>query len=620
MSFNPLVIYDRDSDDSSSEGGYSDNHVAMGIGNDACRDDRSDYSLDSSLFTDASNDEMDGTGLDGNFNPQGLRIDEGKRVGIDTDDESDDEGEHGLYHIDKDIAYRGMEDRSGMRGAGGSISSGSFSSGNSSDDDIDWNMKGNGTNQTWVKTEKDVDDGVPVGSARIGEIVDAGHPSTDRTTEEIAETRRQGKESFAQQKREAEDTAGRQRNKVLVQEALAKARSLKGTARAHQVAVAERLAEGTLTGRRVRTAEGYNVAEKTGRTLAPSLKAKGMSAIRSGVSGALNRELNVKQDATAREREASAKAERNLVRSHSGMQKHAEDKALKVISRGIGLRRNVDPETGQVKPSYRQQLKGKALQTAKANMNAKADKFFALKSLAKMKSATKEKRLARLLVEASQKQRREFIRKAVQQGVLAEARARQFYADLLKSDRERNISDDESVGSPRASTTITRAEDPAGSVVASRVRAIEGAGGGGGARARAPSVADDGMSAEKIAEIEARGGYVYDRVNVITLSGKSVIHINGVKMTSNEANRSALMELIKHYDGQPASPQKKAILHALNLKKRMMDSEGRGGGVPQSVAVLKRPSKSSLTVRPLPPHPPARGGGGGGGGGGALRL
>jgi len=540
------MLYDRDSDDSSSEGGFSDHHVAMGIANDKCGDDDR-YSLDSDLFTDASNDEMDGTGLDGNFNPAGLRITAGARVGIDTDDESDDDGEHGLYHQDKDIAYRGMGDRSMLRGGGASISSGSFSSGNSSDDDIDWNMRGNGKNQTWIKDDAQLDDGMPIGTARAGRVVDAGN-SSKMDAEELQHARGEAEKGEQAKESRVKESIAKNKSRALVQEALAKARASKNpTAKAFLERRADILARGTDTGKKV-VVGGVLQSKRSGQVLAPSVRAKGVSALQvlakpSPAKGRLVDEVTLQRaDATARK---------------------------------------------------------------EGEQEAKADKLFLSKSFAKLREATRLRKIKKLAEETTKAEGKRILLRAVlrkwisvtEKNTLSrqlDARDRALLGTLQKG----SLSDDEADAEERTvaggGSVVSKAtgEPSAPSVVSTRIREIESKAGGG---APPPAVAKGEtyvpIKAEEVASIVAEGGYVYNKVNIIRLSGKSVMTINGTKLTSNEVNRGIVTELIAHYDAQPKSAEVKKLLNALNLKKTMMDA-GRGGGAVQTIVNLRRPTPS----------------------------
>ena len=393
-----------------------------------------------------------------------------------------------------------------------------------------------------------------------------------------------------------------------MQEALAKARSLKGTARAHQVAVAERLAEGTLTGRRVRTADGNMVAEKTGRTLAPSLKAKGMSAIRSGVSGTLNRELNAKQDATASEREASAKAERNLVRSHSGMQKHAEDKALKVIKQAVRTRRV--GEDGEVKPSYKEgikkQAKGVALEKAKVELVKRVDKLLLSSALAKMREATRLAK-ARKIADAVEKKYgrsasviqglyRMLVAKKVISKMVAdrEVARRMHYEGLAQLEKGRDEGEPEAEdvgGAGGGRRTVLSAGTTADPRAPSM---LSGSGAEPSAPAPAQALTENHVPAFTFAYRESilreGGGYVaiYKNANVIKVSptgGK--LTVNGVSLTGNRANLPMILELTAFVNANKESiPKWRTMLSALDKRKTMIDA-GRGEGKAQSRPVFK---------------------------------
>ena len=547
----------------------------MGIANDRCDDD-SAYSLDSDLFTDAGNDEMDGTGLEGNFNPQNLRIEAGKRVGIDTDDESDGDGEHGLYHRDRDVGIRGMDSR-GMRGAVGSVSSGSFSAGNSSDDDIDWNMRGNGKNQTWLKDDKDLDDEMPVGSARAGQVVDAGQPSTIIANAEPRASK-QTKED-----KEAE-TSAKNKSRALVQEALAKARATKNpTAKAFL----ERRAE---------------VIAGSGQVLAPSVKAKGRSALLSGAE---------RLKATAREiklttAEAKAREEETSRRLYSGIEQRKIAKSLAEAERKKSLTAGKSVGGGNIggktATAMAREMKAQKVEARKdGEQEAQADKLFLSKSFAKLREATRLRKIKKLAEATNKAEGKRILLRAVlrkwisvtEKNTLSrqlDARDRALLGTLQKG----SVSDDEADAEERTQTLAggkSVASDPRGSVLPPTSAVAKG-------ETYVP------IKAEEVASIEAEGGYVYNKVNIIRLSGKSVITINGTKLTSNAVNEGIVTELLAHYNAQTKTEQVKKILRALNLKKTMMDA-GRGGGVAQTTVNLRRPTRKLKTS----------GGGGGGGGG-----
>jgi hypothetical protein len=112
MSYRVLKLYEPDSDDSSSDGYDGHYHASMGIANDYTgRDDDSDkFSLSSDLMEIISDDEEEDpmTNIKDvkKYNRINLRVNAGKRLGIDSQDTSDDDGDH--YNLDKDysIAHR----------------------------------------------------------------------------------------------------------------------------------------------------------------------------------------------------------------------------------------------------------------------------------------------------------------------------------------------------------------------------------------------------------------------------------------------------------------------------------------------------------------------------------
>jgi len=599
------MLYDRDSDDSSSEGGFSDHHVAMGIANDKCgEDDR--YSLDSDLFTNASNDEMDGTGLDGNFNPAGLRITAGARVGIDTDDESDDDGEHGLYHQDKDIAYRGMGDRGMMRGGGASISSGSFSSGNSSDDDIDVNMRGNGKNQTWLRDDQDLDAEMPVGTARAGLVVDAGN-SSKMDAEDIASARKEADKVAKEQDSKVKESIAKNKSRALVEEALAKARASKDPrAKLHFERRAEMLAKGTDTGKKV-IVKGVLQDKRSGQVLAPSVRAKGRSALKSGLNAELRQ--GVREVTTARAQE-TARANEESRRMYSGEHQHEVKKAVGRVRKFVaGNIKTIKDTAGRLKTG-RQEREAEVVAGQKAEQKhyteMKINKFFASKGLARLRQATRESKLKKILLNEKASVITRFIRLAVAKGVLERARAQQLDADLKALAKGRNISDDEDAETVTRAGGVTVASDPRGSVFTGVLSTAMAGGGGGGASASASAGAPVGqlLNAEQVGRIAGEGGFVHKGVNAVVMNGNRIM-VNGEKLTSNRVNLPVIMELIANF---PANKkQHKALWTALNKAKSMIDG-GKGNGKAQSTIVLA-----------VPPPPKGRklkrGGGGGGGGG-----
>jgi len=103
MSYRPLVLYDPDSD-SDTDSLASLHGAPMGVSNDMCGDDSDGFSLNSNLMEDVSDDEFDDPALrPRTYNPLGLRVEAGKRVGYDSDDSSDGDGDH--LGQDRDYSY-----------------------------------------------------------------------------------------------------------------------------------------------------------------------------------------------------------------------------------------------------------------------------------------------------------------------------------------------------------------------------------------------------------------------------------------------------------------------------------------------------------------------------------
>lgn len=589
MSYRPLMLYDRDSDDSSSEGGFSDHHVAMGIANDKCGED-DNYSLDSDLFTNASNDEIDGTGLGGNFNPAGLRITAGARVGIDTDDESDDDGEHGLYHEDKDVAYRGMGDRSMMRGDRGSISSGSFSSGNSSDDDIDWNMRGNGRNQTWIKSDGELDDVMPIGTARAGLVVDAGN-SSKMDAEQLQHARSEADKGAREKEDKAKEGVAKNKSRALVQEALAKARASKDPrVKAQMERRADLLAKGTETGKKV-IVDGVLKNKRSEQVLAPSVKAKGQSALQvlakpSTAKGRLvGGQMEAKAQKTAKENEESR-------RMYSGEHQHEVKKAVGRVRKFVaGNIKTIKETAGQIKAvrEGREEAVRKAeLKRMGEEHKVKLEKMMVSKAFAKLREATRVKKMEAELRGQKASVIQRFIRSALAKNLLSTARAQKLDADLRKLAKGRGISDDEDA----EERTVTRAggtavSDPRASIFTG-VLSTAMAGGGGDEGAPPPSAGKPVLpllNAEQVSRIADEGGFVHNKVNAVVMNGNRIM-VNGQKLTSNRVNLPAILELITAI--APFKARHKPLWTALNKAKSMIDA-GKGDGRAQSTVVLAVP-------------------------------
>jgi hypothetical protein len=276
MSYRPLTLYDPDSDDSSSDGGSIGGrpHASMGIANDNCRrDNDSDrFSLDSALFEGVDDDEMDDPMLrPQHYNPSNLRVEMGKRVGVDSGDDSDGDGEH--YGRDRD--FKTPSARTHLK-VSGDIDEHSIGS----DDDY---MPA--VHKTFPKriTRNDAQfDGlVPTGNPREETTGGAGEP-TDAFKEgkdKYTEPERKGKEAVAK----AEKKGKRDESKRLVAEALTKAReSSDPRVKLQLERRAVDLAKGQKTGKVV-IKGGKTVEERAGTlagaTLSPAVKEKGMKAL-----------------------------------------------------------------------------------------------------------------------------------------------------------------------------------------------------------------------------------------------------------------------------------------------------------------------------------------------------
>lgn len=272
MSYRPMVLYDPDSDDSSSDG-YGDNHKAsMNIANMKCGDSDDGFSISSDLLEPIEDEEYDDPMLYANrYNPLNLRVEAGKRVGIDTDDESDGDGDHGGYHVDKSYGRPSAKDMG--------------------DGDMDEHSVGSDDDfmittipTTFTRTEKEFDDNIPTGNNNQT-TGGAGHHAdefAEGDTEESYQAKKESQRARLEGKYKESEGAGKTavakaESKRLVQEALAKAREAKTpSAKAYLEAKARRLGEGISTGKKV-IVGGVLKEEKIGKVgvVSPELASKG---------------------------------------------------------------------------------------------------------------------------------------------------------------------------------------------------------------------------------------------------------------------------------------------------------------------------------------------------------
>lgn len=217
MSYRPLTLYYPEDDDSSSDGGsLGAPHAPMSVANEACgrRDSDSDrFSIDSNLLEDIDNEEFDDPMLRPPiYNPLGLRVEKGKRVGVDSDDESDGDGEH--MGFDRD--YGNVRARQ-MRGA---LNEDEHSIG--SDDDYAPANVSNVPKQ-FSRNDAEFDGMVPTSSSTGNHLFNAGEDA-DAFDPVAAQEAEHQKGARAMVKAEKRVGAKAVESKRLVAESLAKAR------------------------------------------------------------------------------------------------------------------------------------------------------------------------------------------------------------------------------------------------------------------------------------------------------------------------------------------------------------------------------------------------------------
>jgi len=461
MSYRPLVLYDPDSDDSSSDGGSVGGraHASMGIANDHCRrDSDSDrFSLDSNLMEIISDDEMDDPAVSSkHYNPANFRVEMGKRVGVDSDDDSDGDGEH--YGRDKDY---GVPAR--MR-ASGDIDEHSIGS----DDEYQTAHTQNFPKHI-TRNDAEFDSMIPTGSGGrttggAGEPDDAfAEGDTDeqhmakkasqkaRKEGQYKEAERLGEKGTAKGKREV--------SKKLVADALAKAREAKNpTAKAFLEAKARQLAKGTesgatIKGGKISRAEG-NIA---GATLSEATRAKGKEVLTK-----LGKNL-----ATAKGKERGALAEK------------FDERQKKEVAEAKEIRKTKMAEAGSlavIKGS------GGALQSALRKVDAETDgRGKAVKAMVeRLLKAKAFASLVKAVRENKQKNAVAKIVKALKTSVAKTTAEATLIARLIKEKfagerasaglppvppRVAGNEDRPSVGDPRAGT-VASADDPTGASVA----------------------------------------------------------------------------------------------------------------------------------------------------------
>jgi hypothetical protein len=220
MSYRPLTLYYPDDDESSDGGSIGAPHAPMSVANEACgrRDSGSDrFSIDSNLLEDIDNEEFDDPMLyAAKYNPLGLRVEKGKRVGVDSDDESDGDGEHMGFDRDYGNVRAGQ-----MRGA---LNEDEHSIG--SDDDYAPANVSNVPKQ-FSRNDAEFDAMVPTSSSTGGHLFNAGEDA-DAFDPVAAQEAEHQKGARALAKAEKRVGTKAVESKRLVAESLAKARAVKG--------------------------------------------------------------------------------------------------------------------------------------------------------------------------------------------------------------------------------------------------------------------------------------------------------------------------------------------------------------------------------------------------------
>jgi hypothetical protein len=246
MSYRPLVLYDPDSD-SDTDSLASLHGAPMGVANDMCGDDSDGFSLNSNLMEEVSDDEFDDPALrPRTYNPLGLRVEAGKRVGYDSDDSSDGDGDH--LGQDRDYSYPSKQ----------KIFADIDEKSVGSDDEF---TVGNSMPPRITKNDKQFDTLIPT-SGSVHALSSADQPANI-----MQEAEHEKGKAMEEKQGKRLGRAGKQaESKRLVAESLAKARSAKGAG----AEVAKQYYEGKAK------QEGEKLM---GGKLSPATKAKGKEAL-----------------------------------------------------------------------------------------------------------------------------------------------------------------------------------------------------------------------------------------------------------------------------------------------------------------------------------------------------
>jgi hypothetical protein len=198
-------------------------------------------------MTDVSDDDFDDPMLyQAKYNPSSLRVEMGKRVGIDSDDESDGDGEH----MGEDRDYSPMKKMKTQ----GDIDEHSVGS------DDEYGVRG--VPRAITKNDAEFDALIPTGNPREDTTGGADQPA-----DAFAKAEQKGK--MAEEKASKQLSGKRLESKRLVAEALAKARAVKGQG------LGAKVEKQYLEGEAKRLAKG-NIA---GATLSAETKEKGKAAL-----------------------------------------------------------------------------------------------------------------------------------------------------------------------------------------------------------------------------------------------------------------------------------------------------------------------------------------------------